>query len=177
MQMRPEIQIASMIKAMKDVVIPALANSNKLATEQASLVVGMLHLMASQMPHQFRFDRDELARLIDTANTLQDIRSGDAAATAALAALTTERAAANAVLGECQRDPADLKDAVRGLRKCVGDLVTALARTQETDNQLRAEKVVIDMSREQLLRDRSLLKLQGWEPDPAAVPDIAKLLA
>ncbi len=177
MQMRPEIQIASMLKAMKDVVIPALGSSNKLATEQASLVVGMLHLMASQLPHQFRFDRDELSRLIDTAKALQDIRSGDAAANAALAALTAQRDAATGVLEECQRDPADLKESVRGLRKCVGDLVTALARTGESDNQLHVEKLVIDMSREQLLRDRSLLKLQGWEPDPAAVPEITKLLA
>lgn len=177
MQMRPEIQIASMIKAMKDVVIPALAGSNKLATEQASLVVGMLHLMASQLPHQFRFDRDELTRLIECTKSLQAIDTKDAATAAALAAMTEQRSAADSVLGECQRDPAELKESVRNLRTCVGDLVTALARTKELDNQLQAEKIVIDMSREQLLRDRSLLKLQGWEPDPAAVPDIAKLLA
>jgi hypothetical protein len=33
------------------------------------------------------------------------------------------------------------------------------------------------MSREQLLRDRSWLLMQGWEPDPKSIPAIDTLLA
>ncbi len=177
MQMRPEIQIAAMMKAMKDVVIPALAGGNRLAVEQASLVVGMLHLMSTQMPQQYRFDRDELARLIEHTEALQSVSTSDAATADALKALAADRSASMKVLSECQRDPADLQQAVREMRLRVGQVVKALAKTTDIDNQLRVEKIVIDLSREQLLRDRSLLKAQGWEPDPAAVPDIAKLLA
>jgi hypothetical protein len=32
------------------------------------------------------------------------------------------------------------------------------------------------MSKQQLLRDRSWLLMQGWEPDPKSVPGIAELL-
>lgn len=35
MQLRSEIQLASMIKAMRDVVIPALDSGNRLAIEQS----------------------------------------------------------------------------------------------------------------------------------------------
>src|ERR1700756_539308 len=71
MQMRPAVQIKSMVKAMTDVVLPAIDPANKLAQEQARLVIGMLGLMAQQLPLQFRFDCDELARLLQLAAALQ----------------------------------------------------------------------------------------------------------
>lgn len=178
MQMRPEIQIASMMTAMKNVVIPALAlaGANKLAMEQAQLVVGMLNQMAAQLPVQFRFDRDELLRLIERSEVLQSLLVDDAATTAAINALAARRGEAIKVLEQCQRDPVDLKHAVRDLRQRIGQLVVALAKTRDLDMQLRVEKIVLELSKEQLLRDRSLVKPQGWEPDPAALPDIATLL-
>jgi hypothetical protein len=36
--------------------------------------------------------------------------------------------------------------------------------------------IVLAMSKEQLLRDRSWLLMQGWEPDPKSIPPIAELL-
>lgn len=177
MQVRPQVQIASMIKAMKDVVIPALGTSNKLAVEQASLVVGMLALMASQLPHQARFDRDELARLVAFVDGLKGIDTADATAKATLQAMGAEQAHAATLVAESKHDPSELQTSVATLRTQIGALVTALSKTGESANQQKIEKAVLDLSREQLLRDRSLLKAQGWEPDPAAVPDIASLLA
>lgn len=177
MQMRPEIQIASMMTAMKNVVIPALPAGNKLAVEQAQLVLGMLNLMASQLPVQFRFDRDELSRLIDRTQAMQALPVGDAGTRAAIDVLAGSRKKAIEVLEQCSRNPAELKDSVRELRKGLGQVVVALAKTDDLKNQLQAEKIVLDLSKEQLLRDRSLVKAQGWEPDPAAVPEITTLLA
>lgn len=177
MQMRPEIQIASMMTAIQSVVIPALtATGNKLAIEQASLVLGMLNLMATQLPVQFRFDRDELLRLIDRTEALQALRAGDAATNAAIDRLAANRQKAEVILDQCRRDPAELKASVRDLRESIGQIVVALAGTSDLDNQLKVEKVVLELSREQLLRDRALMKTQGWEADPAAVPDISTLL-
>ena len=177
MQMRPEIQITSMIKAMKDVVIPALAGSNKLATEQAQLVMGLLSLMSSQLPVQFRFDRDELARLVEHTEALQSIPANDAATAAAIKMMNAHRHEAVDVLDQCRRDPADLNRSIRDLRQSVSNLITTLAKTDDLESQLRVEKIVLELSKGQLLRDRSLLKLQGWEPNPAAVPDITTLVA
>lgn len=177
MQMRPEIQIASMIKAMKDVVIPALAGSNKLATEQAQLVVGLLSLMASQLPVQFRFDRDELMRLVEHTEALQSLPASDAATISAINEIKAHRHEAVDVLDQCRRDPADLNRSIRDLRQSVGNLVTTVTKTGDLKNQLKVEKIVLELSKGQLLRDRSLLKLQGWEPNPAAVPDITTLVA
>ena len=38
------------------------------------------------------------------------------------------------------------------------------------------ESTILSLSKEQLLRDRSLMLPQGWEPDPKAVPAIEELL-
>lgn len=175
MQMRPEVQIAAMIKAMKDVVIPAVAGSNKLAEEQAKLVVGMLSLMAHQLPLQFRFDRDELARLVQASAALKEVQPTEHPARAAAGALVERTAEAEQVLEQCRRDPDDLRRSVHAMRAAICDVVEAFAQSG-SDGQDKVERIVLAMSAEQLLRDRSLVKQQGWEPDPAAVPEIEKLI-
>lgn len=177
MQMRPEIQIGSMIKALKDVVMPALDPANKLALEQSQLIVGMLKLLASQLPLQFRFDRDELARLAGCADALGATASADPGVRAAIAHLEARNTAARGVLERCGLDPAALLASVRELRAAVGGLVKAAADAGDLDAALRIEKAILAMSKEQLLRDRALMKQQGFEPDPAALPDIELLLS
>lgn len=176
MQMRPEIQIKSIIKAIKDVVIPAIDPANQLAIEQSRLVIGMLTLMASQLPVQFRFDHDELARLVKAAESLQAIQASDKQFGDSARNLATCKARAATVLERCQADPSELTAAVREMRETIGQLVLAVTQTGTPEVQLKIERVILDLSKEQLLRDRSLMKLQGFEPDPAAIPEIASLL-
>lgn len=177
MQMRPEIQITSMLKALTDVVIPAIDPINKLAIEQAQLVVGMLRLMASQLPVQFKFDCDELARLAAFSRALAATDSDDSGIRSAITQLETSVDAALSLLELYALDPAEVVANLRSLKSAVGSLVTAAAASNDADAQLRIEKIILMMSTEQLLRDRSLMKLQGFEPDPAALPDITQLLA
>lgn len=87
MQMRPQIQLQAVIKALSDVVLAAIDPDNKLAIEQGKLSIGLLALLAQQLPMQFTFDRDELARLIATAGTLATDAQGGAGTQAAVAAL------------------------------------------------------------------------------------------
>lgn len=77
MQMRPDIQIQSMIKALTDVVLPAVDADNKLAHEQTRLVIGLLGLMGKQIPMQFQYDCDELGRLLEFATELQRATGAD----------------------------------------------------------------------------------------------------
>ena len=176
MQLRTEIQLSTMIRAMKDVVIPAVDAKNELAMQQAQLIVGMLNLMAHQLPLQFRFDRDELQRLIASAQGLSQLDSRDADIGAAAKQLQACGAAASAVLDRCATDPAELASAVRDMREAVGALMAASADGRDKAALAAVEKTVLDLSKEQLLRDRSLMLPQGWEPDPAAVPPLEKLL-
>lgn len=176
MQMRPQIQITSMIKAMTDVVMPAVDPNNKLAVEQSQLIVGMLSVMAHQLPVQFHFDRDELQRLVKTASSLQAVSVTEASVQQTLGNLGACSANAADVLDRCTFDPAALESTIRDMREAVGAVVQAVAATTDLDAQLSVEKIILGMSKEQLLRDRSLMLPQGWEPDPKAVPSIQTLL-
>ena len=176
MQMRPDIQITCMTKAMLDVVIPAVDPGNKLALEQSQLIVGMLNLMAKQLPLQFNFDRDELQRLVGSASEFQKIQVTEAGAVAAKERFINECTAATAILEKCQTDPAALLRSIKEMRSAMGAIVSSLAEGHDESAQFQVEKVVLSVAGEQLLRDRSLMALQGWEADPTAIPSIESLL-
>lgn len=177
MQMRPDIQIATVIKAMTDVIMPAIAENNKLAAEQARLVVGMLSLMQFQLPRQFRFDRDELQRLTATTDKLSAVHTGDRNIAEAIEAANAPRQRASEILKHCQGDPSELHVAILEMRAALCALVDATAHSDDEPARARIEALVSSMSGEQLLRDRALMKLQSWEANPAALPDIDTLLA
>lgn len=176
MQLRPQLQIQSILKAMTDVVLPAVDPNNKLAQEQTRLIMGTLGLMARQLPLQFRFDCDELARLIDFSRELQRAAHGGKETAASTATLAEGTDNASKLLDRAKAGPEEIEQAVRALRAATGEVVTMVYRDGEASSQDRVQKAVLAMSKEQLLRDRSLLITQGWEPDPKAVPTIEALL-
>ncbi|KAK44029.1 hypothetical protein BG58_27865 [Caballeronia jiangsuensis] len=177
MQMRPEIQIATMITAMTDVIMPAIDPKNRLANEQSQLVVGMLHLMEKQLPLQFRFDRDELQRLIKAAGDIDTICGEESARSEALKSLSDARAAATETLEKCQVEPASIVEFIRALRSGIGLVLTDIGERGTVGHLEATEAVVLKMSREQFLRDRALLVPQNWETDPASLPSIETLLS
>ncbi|MGQ0698611.1 MAG: hypothetical protein ACT4PZ_10250 [Panacagrimonas sp.] len=166
-----------MLKAMKDVVIPAIDPANRLAIEQSQLIVGMLGLMQHQLPIQFKFDRDELGRLVDMLHGLKVICDLDPALAplpGQYKGLITE---SRFVLDNSLVDPAQVHEAVQKLRLVVGEVVTYANEHAGEEIRTRIERDVLNLSREQLLRDRALMAPQGWEPDPAVLPSIHALLA
>lgn len=176
MQMRPQIQIASVIKALTDVVLPAVDPQNRLAQEQLHLSIGMLRLMAQQLPVQYRFDLDELKRLLAFARDLQSLALGGAGTRAAVAELRQLAATTQASLDAGLPAPEQVEQWVRALRAAAGALVTQVYVDGEPSCRNKVRDAVLAMSKDQLLRDRSMLLAQGWEPDPAAVPAITTLL-
>lgn len=177
MQTRPDLQIKSILKAMNDVVLPAVDPNNKLAQEQVRLCMGLLGLMAKQLPLQFRFDCDELARLTAYSAELQRIAAGGAQTREAVAALASSTVKASALLERAKVAPSEIQQAVRMLREGTGALISSVFRDGDAAAQDRVQKATLAMSKEQLLRERAWVITQGWEPDPKAVPPIEELLA
>lgn len=176
MQMRSDIEIITMIKALQDVIIPALDPANKLAVEQAHLVTMTLKLLQSQLPVQFRFDHDELTRLVQAAEKLRQISREDDGAAEAVRRIATDQAEAERVLERSRIDPAYILGSIRALRASISALVAVAERDESGEVFSPVERVVLELSKEQLLRDRALLVLTGNEIDPAAVPPIGDLV-
>lgn len=169
MQMRSDIQLTALIRAMKDVVIPAIDPANRLAIEQSQLVLGMLALMQKQLPMQFRFDRDELSRLLRTADSLAEACAAEPGLSEAVRALADVQRPARQRFAAATVDPSELYGDVVGLREAIGALVTRAGDAASPALMSQIERHVLDLSHEQLLRDRALMAPQGWEPGLPAV--------
>ena len=154
MQIRPDIALQAVLKSLHDVVLPAVDADNKLAQEQAQLVVGLLTLVAQRLPLQFRYDVDELTRLLALARTLG-----------------LDSAAQDDVLRRAGAGPDEVVAAVGALRAAIGDHIDTLGQ-----GDAAARAAVLAAAREQHLRERSWLSMQGWEVDPATVPAIETLI-
>lgn len=173
MEMRPQLQIQTVIKAMMEDVIPAMDQNNQLAMQSAQLTIGTLMLIAQHLPLEYRYDCDELARLLATTETL----SAQTAGLPATRELRAAGAAAADVLARARAEPTEIVDAIRSLRAATANTVRAAYAQGSEAVQSAVETTVLAMSKEQLLRDRSWLLMQGWEPNPGAVPAIDTLLA
>lgn len=177
MQLRPDIQIQSMVKAMADVVLPAIDKANPLAIEQARLCMGMLGVMAAQLPLQYRYDCDELDRMLALAERVHGLREPATVAPAAAQALAQTARRAAEVRERARAEPSEVLGAVRALRAATSSLVQECSR-DDPDGSRSAElhRAVMDASREQLERERAWVAGQGWEAGAKAGPPIESLL-
>jgi predicted nuclease with TOPRIM domain len=176
MDLRPSLQLPAMIKAMTDVVIPALEPGNRMAQEQARLIVGMLGLMAARLPLMFAYDRDELERYLSLSDTLLKHVNGKASALAAAKELDASAAHGAEVLDRARAEPGELEAAVLSLRAKVSALVRSVYDEGEPAIRGAVSRAVLSASKDQLDRERSWLIPQGWEADPSALTPIEKLI-
>lgn len=178
MQLRPDIQIQSILKAMTDVVLPALDPANPLAQEQARLCMGLLGVMASRLPLQYRYDCDELARLLALARQLQHLPETGRLAPNGFGLLEQGANQADDVLARARAEPTEVLAAVRSLREVTGNLVQeAFVNDPSGDQTHDLQRAVLDATEAQLLRERSWLLGQGWEANPQDIPSIETLIA
>ncbi|MBI2799322.1 MAG: hypothetical protein HYX63_03385 [Gammaproteobacteria bacterium] len=175
MQLRPDIILTSTIKSLSDVVAPAVDPHNKLAQEQIQIAIGLLRMLARRLPLEFRFDCDELKRLLGFAADLQR-HANDAATCAPLADLALAANEGAEILRRAQADPRDVQNAVQRLRASSGTAVDVLYREESPIAKAAVKTLVLAHAAEQLLRDRAWVSAQGWEPHPEAVPPLEDLL-
>ncbi|MBK8958963.1 MAG: hypothetical protein IPM80_11135 [Proteobacteria bacterium] len=168
MQLRADLQLATAIRALTEVVLPAVDADNALAVEQTQVVIGMLQLMAARLPLQYRYDCDELARLLTLCRALQpyDDDGGLAGATHAGAE----------VLARARATPQEILDAIHGLRTLSGAVVSSAYRDGDDAARAALSALVLTHADEQLLRERAWFAPQGWELEPDGVPPLEDLV-
>lgn len=177
MDVRPEIQIQAMVKAMIDVVLPAVDADNKLAQEQARLIIGTMQLVAKRLPIAYRYDVDELRRYVGLArDMIAAVGSGvDAELVADLKALVTR---SDDVLDGARSEPAEVENAAFELRAVVGRLVQEASQAN-TDAGIKksVRKLVLDASKVELDREVALVSDMGFcNPLEAPRPPIEQQL-
>ena len=169
MDIRPEIQIQSMVKAMIDVVLPAVDPAHKMAQEQARLIIGTLQLIAQRLPIAYRYDCDELRRYVALAHALLagTKETLDPDTQAELARLATQ--GRQLLTGACS-EPADVEAAAFALRAAVSHGVQQACSVGSTQVKQAVRRLVLDAAKIELERERSLVMGMGFETDVSKRP-------
>ncbi len=177
MELRPDLLLRAAAKAMTDVVLPALDTDNKLAQEQGQLVLASLNFVVQRIPQLYRFDCDELARSVEFAAKLGKIAATAGAAAEFAQPVALTMANGTELLARARANPAEIEAANRDLREKIGALVAALCAEASAELLSQVGRAVTENAAEQLLRDRSWVAPQGWEPGGAGLVDLDELLA
>jgi hypothetical protein len=160
-------------RAMTEVVLPAIDPRHPLAAEQAGLVAKYLHLFAERIDFVGARNRFELQHY----GALAEALAADARrlSPAIAEALDTAAAGAGALLRDPAARPSALQAAARELAALVGALVRTAAEA-EPGLRRRIEQRVLADAGALMQMQRAWFLPQGWEPDPAAVPPLERLL-
>ncbi len=176
MDIRPTIQLAAVIKAMQDIVLPAVDPGNKMAQEQARLAIATLQFVVQRLPLMFRYDRDELDRYLGLARALLTRSEGGRATGEAAANLATSVAAGADVLKRAKAEPAELEGAIFELRQTVGELIQSAYGDARPASLAAIRRLVLDSSKVQLDRERGWVLTMGFEPNPSVVTPVEQQL-
>ncbi len=166
--MNPDIdlRLRSVMKALSDVILPALPAEERLARDQTQLVMGHLAIIAEQWQYALKFELDNLALSCELARELAalnaDAGPGDDLS-AALAVATTVSSS----------DYQAVSHAHRALKAVIDGLLTAgQADTAMPPSMLAA---VLRYNQRRAPRERIWHRAAGLDPDAAQLPAIGTL--
>ena len=161
-----DLRIANMIKALEQVILPALPKRERLARDQANLVMGHLRMMSTQWKAAARFEETTLDGMIGLAERLAGIIGG--ATQHRLAA-----AVADARLAD-RRDVDSLEAAYNALGRVVDDAI--LGGEDHAPLPQAAVDALLDYGAVQSHRERTWFKGNGLDPHASELPEIDAIL-
>ncbi len=163
------LRLASIRKALDEIVRPALAEDAGFAQEQLGLILKSIDLVREQIPYEYALHAHDAHAAARFARELAGKLPG------AATALGEAASAAEALAPATLPDMPALAAAVRDLRAAIE---TAVADAGSDPGTLAAiGPVVVEHSERQNLIERRWVLATGFDPDPAGVPPLAEVLA
>jgi hypothetical protein len=160
-----DLRLASMIRALTDVIIPALGATDGLAAEQAQLVLGHLHVLRGQVDHTGPFAQLEHR----AASSLGQALIADAGRGACDATALARLEAALAVDAGAQ--VGSLSAGAEAIRAAIEDVIRS---STDEDGGARLQSIVIEHERRTADDCRTWFAAMGWEGGEHRLPSIAE---
>lgn len=160
----PQLQLAVVIKALREVVVPAIPPANPLAAEQLHLAIATLGLVHDTLPLNHKRVRRELLNAIMLA---EGVEAADD-----MAGLADEIAAARNLMEDARADEAMLEE-LRGALLSATERAVAKAAPMRQASVARA---VVAGSRAQFDLARAWCLSAGFEPDLGKCPPLDQQL-
>lgn len=155
-----DVQLQVALRALNEVVAPALGQAEKHVVEQFQLAIATLGFVRTRLPEARRYYRMELRHYADLGR--------DAAALADNSAMLDPLVAtAEAMLADPEADIVDYERATRDLRDAVTMLI---GRTAGSDAGRSLQRLILDRSGEMLPQYRQWASPFGLELKPDALP-------
>lgn len=172
-----ELRIKSMLRAMTEVLIPALDPKQQLAMDQAQLIVGNLRLLLAQHDKSYQYAMVELREYADLVRDLLAATDGGARCVAAKAAATEVLAEISPTAALAIPTENALVDQVSAIKQAADDLLEASFADGAEGFRKAAARLTLAQSEAQVLRERAWVIPAGFEMDPEAFPPLDDLLA
>lgn len=176
MNFRYDIQVKTAIRAMQEVVIPALDSVNKMAVEQAALVVGMLQLLEHTLPLVYRYDCAELEANLALVQKLCAAVEGVPSLHQSSGQMEAVAAAACATLNRPRVDPKEIEQACTEIRSAISEFIILIYRHAPVPARQDIARLTLSSARKQLVRERAWVISQGWESQPEKLQPIESLI-
>ena len=155
-----DTQLQVSLRALQDVVAPALAGAEKHAVEQLMLAIVTIGFVKTRLPEARRFYRMELRNWIGLARDVASIADTKNN-------LASRFEAAEAVLSDPEKDLADFELASRELR----DAVTAASSDAVgTSHGERFDAAILERHSDMLAQSRQWCLPFGFELQPELLP-------
>lgn len=161
-----DLRLKSVLKALSDVILPALPASERLARDQANLVIGHLTIIAEQWQHALNFELQTLAQSCVLAGELAGKNFDSALGDDLIAALS----AAEAVN---RNDYQAVTEIHRVLKTVIDRLISADHRSAPMPAAVL--DAVLRYNRRRAPRERIWHRAAGLDPDAASLPSITSL--
>ncbi|MCB1476316.1 MAG: hypothetical protein H6883_05710 [Rhodobiaceae bacterium] len=168
-----DVGLRAVVRALADVVTPAVDESNSLAREQLRLSIDYIEFVAARL--EYLNDRE----VFDLRNHLAMARNivqilGDAAAPGH-STLVAAIGQGETALSSGAVPMRSLKDATASLAAAVADVVRSASEMEQSVARA-IEKAVIDSSKERIAFERAWYEPLGFDPNPGNVPSVRDVM-
>jgi hypothetical protein len=169
-----ENTLRAVVKALTDVVGPAVDKADPLANEQLRLVVDYLEFLRSRLDALYGRERFELRHHLTLASSLADMKAPCSAAAAD--ALTGAIAAGEEAYTLAGTTTPALRTATARLAAAIATLVREAAALDAAVRQ-KIEREVLAATDERIVFERSWYLPLGFDPSPGDVLPLAAAMA
>lgn len=151
-------RLASVIRALTEVILPHLPADASLAQEQAQLAIGHLQILRLQLDSVHGFEAEELA----------DTRALAAELAEAIDGAGDTSAAADALSAVIAGDGADVRGSLSGLNRAIERLVQAVSSDGSERARTRLMEIILRHERARVEKDRRWFLPYGFDTMEAA---------
>ncbi len=149
-------RLASVVRALSEVVLPHLPAEASLAQEQVQLCIGHLQILRAQIDQAPQFEREELEDARALARELMSAVCGGAATTTALDTLAATAAA----------DDGDVRNARLRINDAIDALVAAVSADGTRDSRQSLWTSILSHEAARSLKDRKWFAPYGFDTLP-----------